>query len=390
MFNWRFLLAPALVMTGAASQAIKVPPEVVVPAEVENARLAPIALLADISSGQILFARAADKRMLPASMTKAMTALVAFDLIKQGKLDEDAVVTVRPEVAARWAGKGTSLNLKPGEQVRVGDLLMGTTTVSANDASVALAEAALGSSETFIETMNAYAQALGMSGSRFASVNGLPDGGKTYVTANDMIRLATALVAEHPALYRKYFGHKFMIWRGGRYTSHDPFAGVLPGADGIKTGHTREAGFNFLGAVERDGRRLVVVIGGSPSEAARADASRALAEWGYRAWESRAFLARGHVVGAARVQGGDAREVQLAVPRHFALALPRGQAAQISGRIVYQGPLRAPLAKGQQVARLELSIPGQPVHALPLVTSRAVGPAGAIDRVIGGLLGLFE
>lgn len=389
MINWRFLLPIALVLSGATSQATKIPPDRVLPAGVADARLAPVALLADISSGQILFARAADKRMLPASMTKAMTALVAFDLIKQGKLNEDAIVTVSP-AAARLAGKGTTLNLRTGEKVRFGDLLMGTTIVSANDAAVALAEAALGSSDTFIQTMNAYAQALGMGGSRFASVNGLPDGGKTYVTANDMIRLATALVAEHPALYRKYFGHKSMIWRGGRYNSHDPFAGVLPGADGIKTGHTREAGFNFLGAVERDGRRLVLVIGGAPTEAARADASRGLAEWGYRAWDSRAFLTPGYVVGAAKVQGGDARDVQLTVPRAFALSQAKGQASEVSGRIVYQGPLKAPLAKGQQVARLEIAVAGQPGYVLPLVTARAVGPAGAIDRIVGGLLGLCE
>lgn len=391
MINWRFLLPIALVLSGTVSAA---PAELLltitaVPLEPPKQDQAPIALLADMSSGQILFARAADKRMLPASMTKAMTALVAFDLIKQGKLDENAVVTIRPELAARWAGKGTSLNLKPGEQVRVGDLLMGTTTVSANDAAVALAEAALGSSDTFIQTMNAYAKALGMTGSHFASVNGLPDGGKTYVTANDMIRLATALVAEHPQLYHKYFGHKFMIWRGGRHNSHDPFAGVLPGADGIKTGHTREAGFNFLGAVERHGRRLVVVIGGSPSEAARADASRALAEWGYRAWDSRKFLSANQIVGAAKVQGGNTREVQVAVPRGFALAIPYGTRPAVTGRILYQGPLRAPLAKGQQVARLEVSVAGQPTHYLPLVTTRAVGPAGTIDRIVAGLLGLF-
>lgn len=389
MLHIRILLVTALAMTGATASGVKVPPEVVVPAEVADSAKAPVALLADISSGQILFARAADKRMLPASMTKAMTALVVFDLIKQGKLNEDTEVTVSP-AAARLAGRGTTLNLRAGEKVRLGDLLMGTTTVSANDAAFALAEAALGSDARFVEAMNGYAQALGMRGSRFASVNGLPDGGKTYVTANDMVRLATALVAEHPALYCKYFGQKSMAWRGGLHNSHDPFAGVLPGADGIKTGHTREAGFNFLGAVERNGRRLVLVIGGSPSEAARADASRALAEWGYRAWDSRSYLAPGTIIGAARVQGGDAREVQLTVPRAFALALPKGRAAQVTGRIVYMGPLKAPLAKGQQVARLELSSPGQPGHALPLVTAKAVGPAGAIDRVIGGLLGLFE
>lgn len=384
------MLPIALVLTGAATAAPDPATSISAPRfDPPSPTQAPVALLADISSGQVLFARAADKRMIPASMTKAMTALVVFDLIKQGKLNEDAIVTVSP-AAARLAGKGTTLNLRTGEKVRFGDLLMGTTIVSANDAAVALAEAALGSSDTFVQTMNAYAQALGMGGSRFASVNGLPDGGKTYVTANDMIQLATALVAEHPQLYRKYSGQKSMIWRGGQYNSRSPFAGVLPGADGIKTGHTREAGFNFLGAVERDGRRLVLVIGNAPTEAARADASRGLAEWGYRAWDSRAFLTPGFVVGAAKVQGGDAREVQLTVPRAFALSLPKGSTAVPIGKIVYRGPLKAPLAKGQQVARLEITIPGQPGYALPLVTAKAVGPAGAIDRIVGGLLGLFE
>lgn len=351
---------------------------------------APIALLADLSAGQILFARAADTRLLPASMTKAMTALVAFDMIKAGNLNEAAVVAVRPATANRWAGRGTTLNLRPGQQVCIGDLLMGTTTVSANDAAVALAEAASGSVEAFVAQMNARARALGMKGSHFGNPNGMPDGGATYVTANDMVRLATALIKDHPALYAQYFGKKKMLWRGAQYRSHDPFAGVLPGADGIKTGHTREAGFNFLGAVERDGRRLVVVIGGAPSEPARAAAAEALAEWGYAEWRGVRFLSLGTVVGEAKVQGGDQRTVALSVPRAFSLALPRGQASQVLGRIVYAGPIRAPFAAGMPAGRLEISIPGQPVHSLPLVTTVAVNHAGPIDRIIAALLGLVE
>ncbi|WP_309751634.1 D-alanyl-D-alanine carboxypeptidase family protein [Novosphingobium sp.] len=350
---------------------------------------APIALLADLGAGQILFARDADKRLLPASMTKAMTALVAFDLIKNGKLDEAAVVTIRPETANRWAGKGATLNLRPGDQVRIGDLLMGTTTVSANDAAVALAEAASGSVDGFVAQMNARALVLGMKGSHFANPNGMPDGGATYVTANDLVRLATALIKDHPALYARYFGKKTMVWHGARMISHDPFAGVLPGADGIKTGHTREAGFNFLGAVARDGRRLVVVIGGAPSEPARAAAAMALAEWGYSAWRSAAFLPAGTVVGAARVQGGNQRTVPLVVPHAYALALPRGRQPSVTGRIIYTGPLSAPFEGGRQVGRLEISVPGQPVHSLPLVAGNAVSPAGPIDRIVNALLGLF-
>ena len=261
------------------------------------------------------------KRFLPASMTKAMSALIAFDLIRAGKLREDAVFTVLPETAARWAGKGTTLNLRAGEQVRVGNLLMGLTTVSANDAAVVLAEGALGSNEAWLAAMNARARALGMNGSHFATPNGFPDRGQTYVTARDLMRLANALIGEHPQLYRRYFGHPAMDWRGARLTSHDPFAGgVLPGADGIKTGHTFEAGFNFLGAVERGGRRLVLVVAGVWSEPQRAAAAKALAEWGYAAWDSRPLGDAGMVVGQARVQQGDARRVPLALPRKFTLS----------------------------------------------------------------------
>ena len=366
--------------TAATAVSAPVPP---------GAAAAPIALLTDFSSGQVLYARAADQRFLPASITKVMTALVAFDLIAAGRLREDAVITVKPETARRWAGKGTTLNLRGGEQVSVRDLLLGTTTVSANDAAVALAEGALGSLDAWTGAMNARAAALGMTGSHFATPSGFPDQGQTYVTANDLVRLAGALIDQHPALYRRYFGHPAMDWRGRTLRSHDPFAGLLAGADGIKTGYSYEAGFNFLGSVNRGGRRLVLVIGRAPTEPGRATAAKALAEWGYAAWDSRAFLSPGYVVGAAKVQSGAARSVPLGVPRGFALTLPKGAGAPVSGRILYDGPLKAPLAKGQQVARLELSVAGQPVHALPLVTTKAVAAAGPIDRIVNGLLGLL-
>ena len=378
------LFHAVLLLAFAAASARADNPQPPLPAQ------APIALLVDLSAGQTLFARDADVRFLPASMTKAMTALVAFDLVKAGRLREDAVFTVRPQTAARWSGKGTSLWLKPREQVRVADLLSGVATASANDAAVVLAEGALGSDSAWLAAMNARASALGMNGSHFASANGLPDGGRTYVTARDMVRLAQALITEHPALYHRYFGHRDFVWRGQVLVSRNPFAGILPGADGIKTGHTREAGFTFLGAVERDGRRLVLVVGRVPSETARAAAARDLAEWGYGAWNSRPFLATDWVVGAVRVQGGDAREVPVAVARPFSVTVQRGTKPRISTRIVYQGPVRAPIAKGAPIGGLEVAIEGQQVHYLPLVSTKAVGVAGPIDRIVGGLLGLLE
>lgn len=349
---------------------------------------APIALLVDLSAGQTLFARNADELFLPASMTKTMTALVAFDLIAAGKLREDALFTVSPQ-AARLAGVGTTLSLRAGQRVRVGDLLQGVTTASANDAALALAEGALGSKATWIAAMNTRAKALGMADSTFASVNGLPDGGQTRVTARDMVRLARALLHEHPQLYRRYFGARTMTWQGQTLFSRNPINGVVAGADGIKTGHTREAGYTFLGAVERDGRRLALVVARAPDEASRAQAARQLAEWGFAAWDSRPLVRAGQVVGSALVQQGDARAVGLAPLRDWRVAVPKGGKAAVATRIVYRGPLIAPLAKGQVVAGLEVTVAGQPPHDIPLATTAAVNSAGPFDRLVNGLLGLW-
>lgn len=359
------------------------------PLHVASPAQAPIALLVDQSSGQTLYSRGANADFLPASMTKAMTTLIVFDLIKAGELDEGTLVSIRPETAARWAGKGTTLNLRAEEQVRIGDLLMGTTVVSANDASVALAEASLGSTEAFVAAMNARARGLGMTRSRFGTPSGFPDRGVTVVTATDLILLANALITEHPELYRRYIGKAAMDWRGAKLTSHDPFAGVLAGADGIKTGHTYEAGFNFLGTAVRDGRRLVVVIGRSPTEPARAAAARNLIEWGFAAFQSKPFLTPDWIVGAVKVQNGDAREVSVAVPHAYSIATTKGLPSQVSARIVYDGPVRAPITKGAPIARLVVSGAGLPDHSIPLVATAAVSRAGPIDRLVNALLGLF-
>lgn len=369
--------------------AVAAPTEAERPAPPSTAE-APVAMLVDASSGQTLFARHADARFLPASMTKAMTALVAFDLIHAGRLDEQAVATVRPATAARLSGKGTSLYLSANERISIADLLRGIVTASANDASAVLAEAALGSEEAWHQAMNQRARSLGMRGSRFASAHGLPDGGKTHVTAADMARLGQALVREHPELYQRYFRDKEMTWNGHRLFSRNPLSVVVAGADGIKTGHTREAGYTFLGSVVRDGRRLVLVVGKTPSEAVRARASRDLVEWGFTAWDSRPFLAAGQEVGRIKVQNGNAREVPVTVPRDYSIAVPSGTNPSVRAKILYTGPVRAPLAKGSPVATLEVRIEGQPAYRLPLLTTKSVAAAGPIDRIVNGLLGLWE
>lgn len=347
-----------------------------------------MALLVDLSSGQTLYARNPDKPFLPASVTKAMTALVAFDLIKQGKLTEETPVVVSPETALSWSGRGSSLSLRAGERLRFGEVLLGTTAASANDGAIALAEAGAGSTGRFVALMNARATRLGMRGSRFGTPNGYPDQGRTVVNAQDLALLARALVSEHPALYRRYFGRPAMIWRGRELRNHAPITGTVPGADGIKTGHTLEAGYNFLGSAERDGRRLVLVIGGARTETDRANAARALIEWGFSDWSSTLVAPPGWIAGRARVQQGTRRSVPLVLPLGARIALPRGRAPAFVARIRYRGPLLAPIAKGSEIARLEFTADGIPAWSIPLVAGEAVGRAGAFDRIVNGLLGI--
>ncbi len=349
----------------------------------------PVYLAVDLGSRQVLAQREANRAFLPASMTKVMTAYVAFELMAQGKLSPDLRLVVAPPTAATWSGRGSSMRLKAGEQVSVDMLLHGITTVSANDACVVLAEGVSGNVAGWLALMNAEAKKLGMTNSRFGTPNGWPDGGATQVSAQDMVKLGRALIERHPELYRHYFGKKTLTWNGVTQQNHDPTVGVVPGADGIKTGHTRESGYSFLGTAERDGRRIMIVIGGATSEAQRMQAARELLEWGFSAWEARSLFAKGATVGQARVQGGTARQVGLLAPGGAAVTVPRGARPEIATTIRYHGPLVAPIARGAQVAELEIAVPGQEPARVPLVAGADVGKAGPLDRLANGVVGLL-
>lgn len=350
----------------------------------------PFLLLTSMNSGQTLFARRADTRMLPASTVKIMTAFVAFEAMARGKLQPETMVTVSEAAARKWSGHGTTLHLVAGERVPVDALMRGVTIVSGNDAAAVLAEGAEGSVPRWLGLMNRAAQTAGMTASHFASPNGLPDGGQTYVTPRDLAKLSGALILRHPGLYRRYFGQPSFVWRGETYLNRNPVLGRVAGADGIKTGHTAEAGYNFVGSAQRVGHRLIMVIGGAQSEAIRATASRALLEWGFTAFQSRPLFSKGATISAARVQGGDARSVPLIAPHAVIASVPKGSGAPISLRVVYNGPLVAPIRKGAEVARLEIRVADMAPGHVPLYAGRQVGEAGMMDRVLNGLAGLFS
>ncbi len=379
-----FLPAVVLALIAEASARAAEPsiPQVV--------RGAPVALLTDLGSGQVLYGEQAGLRFVPASMTKVMTAYVAFELIGQGKLKTNDRYTVKESTARQWSGRGTSLFLQPGETISVDGLLRGIATVSANDASVVLAEGFAGDVPTWTKLMNAEAGRLGMKDSRFGTPHGWPDNGSTYVSASDLVALSKALIERHPERYRSYFGQKRFTWNGVTRESHDPLVGVFPGADGIKTGYTREAGYNFLGSAEREGRRLVMVIAGAKSEAERAAMSRALMEWGFTAWRRYDLFPARTLVGSALVQDGTARSVGLLAAQDIYAAIPREAAAPASLAIRYNGPLVAPIARGAEIAKLEIRWSAErPPSYVSLTAAKAVPRAGFFHRLLNGLAGLL-
>jgi D-alanyl-D-alanine carboxypeptidase (penicillin-binding protein 5/6) len=350
----------------------------------------PVVLLVDLSSGQTLFAREADRRFVPASVTKVMTAYTAFRLIEADKLSLSTPVVVSQEVAELWSGEGSSMFLKAGDRVTVGELLLGVTTVSANDAAVVLALTAAGTQAEWLELMNANAAELGMRDTHFGTPNGWPDEGRTYTSARDLAVLAEALTTRFPGLYRRYFGHHGMTYRDITQENHDPITGVVDGADGMKTGFTRESGYNFLGSAERGGRRLVMVIAGAPSASIRNGTARDLMRWGFEAFETRVILPAEIPVGEAQVQNGAQGSVALETAGEVLASVPPGNAGAASLTVRYRGPVEAPIAKGQKVAFLRVSVPGQAPHDVPLVAAEAVPEANAFQRFVNGLVGLVS
>jgi D-alanyl-D-alanine carboxypeptidase (penicillin-binding protein 5/6) len=358
-----------------------------------------VAYLIDLSSGAVLYAKNADARMPPASMAKMMTTEVAFELIDKGQLPLNKMCTVRPETWQKWHGPaaGSTMFLSPNEQVSVENLLKGIVTLSGNDASVVLAECIAGTEQAFAQQMNTLAQRIGITNSRFCNANGWPDNGCTYVTARDLATLARSEIEKHYALYKKFYSLPSFTWGKTLGSGQDitqqnrnPILGHVPGADGLKTGHTDEAGYGFTGSAEQNGRRLIEVVAGLPSWNARVQESTRLIEWGFNAWSAKPLFKAGQQVGSARVQLGSGSEVPLVAPRDLAVTIPAGLASgATSMKIRYNGPLPAPIAKGQEVAQLIVTTADTPPQVVPLVAGEDVGRAGFFGRIWLGLKSLF-
>jgi D-alanyl-D-alanine carboxypeptidase (penicillin-binding protein 5/6) len=359
---------------------------------------APVAFLTDLSTGAILFSKDADRRMPPASMAKMMTVYVAFDLIKRGELKLDQQFEVAPETWKKWHGPaaGSTMFLSTGEKVSVENLLKGIVTLSGNDACVVLAEGISGTEAAFANLMNQRAAKLGLTNSHFGNSNGWPDNGVTYVTARDLAKLAAATIQDHPQLYKKFYSLPSFTWgktlgAGADITqaNRDPLLGRVAGADGLKTGHTEEAGYGFTGSADQNGRRLVMVMAGLTSANQRIEESVKFMNWGFRAWQAKPIVAKGRKVETAEVQLGSSSTVGLVAPANLTATLPAGVAPDIQLRVVYDGPIKAPIKAGQHIADLIVMTPDMQPQKLPLVAENDVAEAGFFGRAWAGLKGLF-
>jgi D-alanyl-D-alanine carboxypeptidase (penicillin-binding protein 5/6) len=350
---------------------------------------AKVAYLFDVNSGAVLYSKNPDVHMPPASMAKMMTTEVAFELIDKGQLSPNKMCTVRPETWQKWHSQGSTMFLSPNEEVSVENLLKGIVTLSGNDAAVVLSECIAGTEQAFTDQMNALAKKIGVTNSHFGTANGWPDGGVTYVTARDLATIARATIEHHPKLYKEYYSLPSFTWGKTLGSAKDitqdnrnPILGHVAGADGLKTGHTDEAGYGFTGSADQNGRRLIEVLAGMDSWNQRVQESTRLIEWGFNAWNDKPLFKAGAKVGTAQVQMGSSSQVPLVAPRDLAVTVPAGLASgTTSMKVRYEGPLMAPISKGQEVAQLVISTGDTAPQIVPLVAGEDVGRAGFFGRI---------
>lgn len=337
------------------------------------------AFMIDAGTGTILFARDQDTPFPPASLAKLMTMEVVFNAIKSGKLTLDDTFYVS-ENAWRTGGapsRTSTMFAELGSSVRVEDLIQGVIVQSANDGCIVLAEGMAGSEANFAQLMNERARAIGLTRSVFRNSTGLPADGQ-MVTARELVMLAMHLRAEYPEFYRFYSQADF-TWNGIFQRNRNPLLGMNIGADGLKTGFTEESGYAIVGAVNRDGRRVMMAMSGLETDAQRAEEARRLLEWGMRAFEMQELFAADEVVGEAKTYGGEKSGVALKAEGPISILVPITNRDRMIARIVYDGPVIAPVEAGTPVGVLKVWIGDTMSQETPLFAAESIG-LGPIHR----------
>ncbi len=332
-------------------------------------------VLVDLTSGQTLAASAADEKRDPASLTKLMTAYLVFGALRQKTIVPSQMVTVSQKA---WRAEGSRMFIEPRKAVSVDELLRGMIVQSGNDASIALAELVAGSEELFAERMNQEAARLGMTSTRFANATGLSDA-QHYSTAADLAKLAGALIRDYPEYYPLYALKEYR-YNNITQANRNRLLWTDPHVDGVKTGHTEQAGWCLIASALRGERRLLSVVLGASSDAARAAESQKLLNHGFQAFDTVQLYQAGKPVAALDVWKGAVRQVGAGFVADRHLTLPKGQADKLQLTLVAQETLIAPVQRGQRVGVVRVAFDGKPVADFPLIALEDVGPASLLGR----------
>lgn len=387
--------AAAVVVAGTVVSALAAPNPMPGPKKEEGFQTAaPYAILIEADSGSVLYEKNADQLTPPASLSKLMTAEVVFNEIKQGRLQlSDEFIVSENAWRRGGAPSHTSTMFAPiHSRVSIDDLLHGVVIQSANDACIALAEGIAGGEDKFAEMMTRRARELGLSKATFGNSNGLPDP-RQLMTVRELALLAQHIVKDYPEFYRLY-GEREFTFNKIRQLNRNPLLPMSIGADGLKTGFVKEAGYGLVGSAVQNGLRLIVVINGAKSEKERADEGKKLLEWGFHNFQSLVLFPDGQTITEAKVYGGARGGVPLRAAGAVKLMVPRNVREKIVARVVYTGPVQAPVEKGQSIGRLKVWRNDSVALEVPLQAADSVGTGNisqrAMDAVTELMIGLFR
>jgi serine-type D-Ala-D-Ala carboxypeptidase (penicillin-binding protein 5/6) len=354
----------------------------------------PAALLLDTDSDSILFEKNGDQLVAPASLAKLMTLEYVFNEIKQGrlKLDDEFVISENAWRKGGAPSHGSTMFAAIHSRVKLDDLIHGIIVDSANDACIAIAEALAGNEAEFGAKLTQRAREIGLEKSTFTNATGYSDP-NLRVTPREMAQLARHIMQTYPEFY-PYFAEREFTWNKIRQQNRNPLLAMGIGADGLKTGETSEAGFNLVGSAVQDNLRLIVVVTGASSDKERTEEARKMLDWGFHGFEARVLFAEGQTIGEAKVFGGDRSYVPLVGPGTIRVMMPRNGSERLIARIIYTGPVPAPIEKGQSIGKLKVWRGDNLALEVPLQAADDVGKGSmsgrAMDAATELMIGLFR
>ena len=359
-----------LSIAGAAAQTAQLPPPL--------DTTVPRAILMDARTGLVFYEKNADVLMEPASTSKLMTALLVFDALKDGRITLDTEFLISEDAWRRGGAPsgGSTMYAKLNSQVKLSDLIQGVIVQSANDACIAIAQGMAGSEGAFADRMTQKARSLGLTQATFRNATGLPDP-EHLMTTRELALLAQHIIKTYPQYYHYYSQPEF-TWNKISQKNRNPLLIDYPGADGMKTGYTKAAGYNLVGSAMRDGRRLILVVSGATSIDERRKEAQKILDWGFRQFRPIEVYGANDRVGRARVWGGDSRWVDLVTPQSIRVLLSPSEQQKVTVDLHYTGPLMAPVKAGEKAGVIQFNLEGRTVAEFPVETAQNITPVSSM------------